>query len=345
MTTLPSLRSLVRNAEAKKAHIPAHHLVKPTLGKGVSLGKYTLEKIVGQGGYGQVWEGLDPSGKRYALKIDTLQLGLDINCTDNTEFNNFSQVMATGGHSSIINYFGREESSGLSFCVLEYLDRGDLSKIIKEHGGIEPSGLPHLLALNYLRQITSGLGYLHSIGLIHNDIKPENIMMDENGALKLIDLGVASSYPIGIHTGTPKYYSPEKAKMSEIDQRADIFALGITFFMMIFGRHPFAVSGDSEERILWNVMNERRPSLRIYSLPKETRQLMHGMLAPELGSRIKSCDDIIRMIDLAEKSMPKKESRWRRVLGKIFGVADRIMFGLYDLVDRVKDVIFRPTTL
>ncbi|OGC12206.1 hypothetical protein A3K48_07070 [candidate division WOR-1 bacterium RIFOXYA12_FULL_52_29] len=339
------MRSLVRNAEAVAHYSGRQPLVKPTLGKGVSLGRYTLEKKVGQGGYGQVWQGFDPSGKQYALKIDTLQLGFNIDCTDNTEFNNFSQVMATGGHSSIINFYGREESSGLSFCVLEYLDRGDLSRIIKKHGGIEPSGLPHLLALKYLRQITNGLGFLHQIGLIHNDIKPDNIMMDENGTLKLIDLGVASSYPIGIHAGTPKYYSPEKAKMSEIDQRSDIFALGITFFMMISGRHPFAGNGDSEERILSNIKNERRPSLQIFSLPKEMRQLLRGMLAPDLGSRINSCDDIIRMIDLAEKSLPNKESGWQKVLGKIFGVADRIMFGLYALVDRAKAVIFRPATL
>jgi serine/threonine-protein kinase len=143
-------------------------------------------------------------------------------------------------HPNIVNIFNVGTEADNLFLVIEYVEGENLGKFIKEHHPI-----PFELVLFIAREILAGLAYAHSRGIIHRDIKPGNIMVSREGAVKITDFGLARTEDLPALTaqggtlGTPAYMSPEQARGAVLDQRSDLFSLGVTFYEMVSNVSPF----------------------------------------------------------------------------------------------------------
>jgi serine/threonine-protein kinase len=211
----------------------------PLLGK-VIEGRYEVESVLGEGGMGSVYavrhRALD---KRFAMKVMRADLAKQGELA--ARFIQEAKATAAIGHPNIVQItdFGQLPSQAPYF-VMELLDGTPLSKMIRKGGP-----LPAALAVRILVQTASALSAAHAAGVIHRDLKPDNIHITKNNTVKILDFGVAKMAGAGRLTrtgmvfGTPHYMSPEQASGGEVDHRADMYAFGIIMYEMFTGRVPF----------------------------------------------------------------------------------------------------------
>jgi len=211
----------------------------PLLGQLID-GRYEVEAVLGEGGMGSVYavrhRTLD---KRFAMKVMRADLARQGELA--ARFIQEARATAAIGHPNIVQItdFG-QLPSGAPYFVMELLEGTPLSKMIRT-GGPLPAGL----AVRTLQQTAAALAAAHAAGVIHRDLKPDNIHMTTNNVVKVLDFGVAKMAGAGRLTrtgmvfGTPHYMSPEQASGNDVDHRADIYALGIIMYEMFTGRVPF----------------------------------------------------------------------------------------------------------
>ncbi len=216
-----------------------HPEADPLLGK-VIEGRYEIESVLGEGGMGSVYavrhRALD---KRFAMKVMRSDLAKQGELA--ARFIQEARATAAIGHPNIVQItdFG-ELPTGAPYFVMELLDGTPLSKLIRKGGP-----LPAALAVKVLLQTASALSAAHAAGVIHRDLKPDNIHITQNGTIKILDFGVAKMAGAGRLTrtgmvfGTPHYMSPEQASGTDVDHRADMYALGIIMYEMFTGKVPF----------------------------------------------------------------------------------------------------------
>ncbi len=207
---------------------------------GQMLGPYRIISQIGQGGMASVYKAYQPSMDRnVAIKVLPGQLAQSREFT--ARFQQEARIIARLEHPHILPVFDYGENDGISYFVMRYLDAGTL-KTKMEAGPLSLSEIDRLFT-----QLADALGYAHSHGIIHRDLKPANALIDDQGNLFLTDFGIAklleSASPRLTQTdaimGTPAYISPEQAKAMPVDQRSDIYSLGIILYEMVTGRVPF----------------------------------------------------------------------------------------------------------
>jgi serine/threonine-protein kinase len=306
----------------------------PLLGKLVE-GRYEVESVLGEGGMGSVYavrhRALD---KRFAMKVMRADLAKQGELA--ARFIQEARATAAIGHPNIVQItdFG-QLPSGAPYFVMELLDGTPLSKMIRK-GGPLPAGL----AVRVLIQTASALAAAHAAGVIHRDLKPDNIHMTSGGAVKILDFGVAKMAGAGRLTrtgmvfGTPHYMSPEQASGNEVDHRADMYALGIIMYEMFTGRVPF--EADSYMGVLTKHMfMAPEPPSRIHEAARELGALEDVTLKclekrPE--ARYGSMDELIHEVesivhftgDKLEVVRPSSHSLKRRRSGPPIGLADEL---------------------
>src|SRR5262249_10749884 len=186
----------------------------------------------------------------------------------------------------------------MKFITMEYVDGGDLKSLIVERGK-----LPPVEAVDIVRQICQALDAAHSEGVVHRDLKPQNIMLDQTGRVIVMDFGIAHSKDMpgmtmtGALMGTPEYMSPEQAKGEKTDLRADIFAVGIIFYEMLTGRTPFK-SNTVVETMYKRTRERPVPPIEIdASIPIHANQVIMKCLEPSLEDRYQSVKEILRDLE------------------------------------------------
>ncbi len=218
----------------------AHPLVGKTLGVG-----YRLEALIGQGSMGAVFRARNPTGGEVAVKtLGAEQMGGEIS----QRFLRESELVRQLKHPHVVRTLdaGVDPNNGLLFLVMPLLHGRDLDRVLEELGALQPES-----AVRIALQAARGLGAAHRIGIVHRDVKPGNLILDEEGGeiiVRVCDFGIAKQMggaealtTTGSQLGTPDYVSPEQLTSSKhVDDRADVWSLGATLYQMLCGAAPFA---------------------------------------------------------------------------------------------------------
>jgi hypothetical protein len=275
---------------------------------GTQVGKYTLRRKLGQGGFGAVFAGYDESLEReVALKI----LNAEHKASDDVmrRFLQEARLAARIGHPGITTVFECAMlPDGVAYIAMELLDGESLAHRLHRAGRMAPS-----TAMEIARQIASALEAAHKNGIVHRDLKPDNVFLVKDPAvpggerIKVLDFGIAKLHhqSTGVHTqtnevfGTPRYMSPEQCRSStQIDQRSDIYTLGCILFELLTGRPPFM--GQTGELFAQHLMVEAPSVLTIVKeTPYHVAELVGRMLAKDVEARPQTMADVQRELELS----------------------------------------------
>jgi eukaryotic-like serine/threonine-protein kinase len=209
-------------------------------------GRYKIVRKLGSGGMADVYLAEDQElGRRLAIKILNDRHAHDDQFVE--RFRREAKNAAGLSHPNIVSIYDRGEFDGTYYIAMEYLEGRTLKELIVRNG---PTPIP--IAIDYTRQILSAVSFAHRNGVVHRDIKPHNIVVGRDGRLKVTDFGIARSgasqmTEAGSIIGTAQYLSPEQAKGAHVDQRSDLYSVGIVLYEMLTGEVPF--TGDTPVEI------------------------------------------------------------------------------------------------
>lgn len=284
-------RQLVRDGLLTK--FQAKHMLSGRH-RGLVLGQYRLLDQIGKGGTGVVF--LAEHGKlrrRVAIKV------LPTDRTDHKEalerFYREARAVAALDHPNIIRAYDVNNEGKIHFLVMEYVDGQSLKDYIESRGALPPHEAAH-----YIGQAAAGLQHAHERGLIHRDIKPANLLLDKNGTIKILDMGLVLFFEDqddtltrdlsrGAVLGTADYLSPEQAlDCHEVDIRSDIYSLGATFYTLLNGRPPFH-SSKMTQKLIDHQIKEPPPLSEIRpEIPAALSAIVSRMMAKRPEDRFQT---------------------------------------------------------
>jgi non-specific serine/threonine protein kinase len=259
---------------------------------GKTISHYKILEKLGEGGMGVVYKAKDTKLKRtVALKF--LPHHISVNKEECQRFEIEAQAAASLNHPNITTIHSIEEADDQFFIVMEYIDGIELKDKIKI-GLIQTKE-----AINIALQIAEGLDVAHKKGIVHRDIKSRNIMITEDGKVKIMDFGLAKIKggtevtKIGTTLGTAAYMSPEQAKGEEVDRRTDIWSFGVVLYEMLSGTLPF--KGDYEQAILYSIINDDPLPLKIQksATSKNSNQLISKLIEKDLNNRYQDMTEVL----------------------------------------------------
>ena len=269
---------------------------------GTAIGHYRIERLLGTGGMGEVYLAHDTKlGRDVALKVLSATVAIDPD--RRARFEREARAAAALNHPNIVTIHSVEEIDGTPFLTLEVVDGRTLSEVIPE-GGLP---LDRVLALGI--PLADAVGAAHQRGITHRDLKPANVMVTTDGRLKILDFGLAkvkedvrlaaeAGMPTAALTGdgrivgTVAYMSPEQAEGKPVDQRSDVFSLGIILYEMATGGRPF--SGDTHMSTLSAIIKDTPKSVSEVraGLPREFSKIVNRCLAKDVEDRYQSAKDL-----------------------------------------------------
>ncbi|MBL8057459.1 MAG: serine/threonine protein kinase [Anaerolineales bacterium] len=259
--------------------------------------RYKLLNPIGQGGMAVVHKAQDLSlGRLVAVKI------LRENLTGDPEFlarfQQEARAAANLAHPNIVTVhdFGRD--GGRYYIVMEYIEGQDLKTLIKEG-----APFPVERAIDLGIQICAGVGYAHRAGLVHCDIKPQNILVTPDGRVKITDFGIARALAnirpgetTDVVWGSPQYYSPEQAAGEHPTPASDVYSVGVVLFEMLAGRLPFVAS--TQQALAMLHLREEPPRLSLFNpqVSETLERIVHKVLAKEPAARYRTADQLGRIL-------------------------------------------------
>jgi serine/threonine protein kinase/tetratricopeptide (TPR) repeat protein len=268
---------------------------------GKTISRYRIVEKLGEGGMGEVYLAVDTELERkVALKFLSRKAATDPDAM--TRFKQEARATAALNHPNIVTVYevGRYEDQ--SFIAMAYVDGEPLSDELS-------GGLPVERALDIALQACDGLEKAHRAGIVHRDIKPDNILIDSDGRVKILDFGIATfgetdgSLSTESTAGTAHYMSPEQARGEEVDARSDVFSLGAVLYEALTGKRPFR--GAHVEAVRYAVLNESPEPLTSLnpSVPEELERVVLKALSKERDERYESAGELGADIEAVRSEM------------------------------------------
>ena len=261
-------------------------------------GRYELIEKIGEGGMAVVYKGKDRLLNRYvAIKILRPEYTKDEQFIES--FKRESQASARLSNPNIVGVYDVGKEGNIHFIVMELIDGKVLSEVIKEKGRIE-----YKEAISIIRQVASALSLAHKNQIIHRDIKPHNILITSTGVAKLADFGIAKAVSAATIVGgsskimgSVHYFSPEQARGAYVDERSDIYSLGVVLYEMLTGHVPF--DGDNPVSIALMHINDPIPPLtkEVPAIPPQLEKIVNKATEKYQSNRYKDVDEMIRDLD------------------------------------------------
>lgn len=267
------------------------------------VGAYRVMKLIGQGGMGAVYEGFDAGlGRKVAIKVTLANVKNDANLLET--FQREAQVVAKLNHPNVVQVYTFGEEKGHPYLVMELLPAGTL---LDRVGGDEPLSIPFIMEVAL--QVAEGLNAAHELGLLHGDIKPENILFDDKMNAKLVDFGLAA---IGASTGgevwgTPYYIAPEKVLERKSNHKCDIYSFGATLYHAIAKHPPF--EGTDGTAVIKAALDGKAPPLSTVrpDVPPEIEAIISRMMEKNVTVRYPNYKSIIADIKKYLASLPDEQ--------------------------------------
>lgn len=273
---------------------------------GTTLGQYRVIEQIGQGGMARVYKAYQPSMERYvALKVLSEYSGRDTQFAK--RFIREARLIAKLEHKNILPVYDYGEQQGIAYLAMRYLDGGTLKDVLAQ-GRLASGDI-----LSLMKQICAALDYAHRQGVVHRDVKPSNVMIDDEGEAYLSDFGIARALggdsdltATGVALGTPDYMAPEQCLGELVDHRADIYALGIMLYEMVVGRVPF--QANTPMAVVLAHINEplTLPRQVAPGIPEPVEAVIIKALAKDPDHRYQSAAELARALEdaLRESSVP-----------------------------------------
>jgi len=275
------------------------------------IGPYEILGKLGEGGMGAVYEARQPAlDRKVALKV--MSTKLDHDPTFQQRFEREAKAAAAITHPNLVHVYDYGEADGCRYIAMEMIEGGSVGKRLKKSGKFPP-----LEAIDVVCSAASALQAAAEIGVIHRDIKPDNLLIDKKGRVRVADLGLAKQVDVesnvtmvGTVLGSPYYMAPEQAEdIVNTDHRADIYSLGITFYHLLTGERPF--TGKSAMKIIEAHSSVAMPTLADSSvfLPPVIEDTIQRMTAKKPADRFPDYNSLLQALAVCRESLQPSGSR------------------------------------
>ena len=272
--------------------------------RGQTVGKYRILSPLGSGGFGSVYLAEDTwIDKKVAIKVPHRQ-NLDFG-----ELLHEPRLLATLSHPNIVTVLTAEKQDDIFFIVMEYVPGDTLEAVIDRDGTLD---LPR--ALDYTCQICNAMDHAHKHGVIHRDLRPGNVLVTEQGLIKVADFGTSRFLEIAAHgttvIGSPPYMAPEQFQGKAVFA-SDIYSLGVTMYQMFTGVLPYEtpMPGDLDRLMRGELVSP--PKLKNPKLPKAISDIVMKAIAADIPSRYQSASALLEAVLAARTPSPASRRPWR----------------------------------
>ncbi len=269
--------------------------------------RYSIIEELGKGGMGKVYKVLDKElGEKIALKLLKAEITADEKTIE--RFRNELKTARQISHKNVCRMYHLSKEEATHYITMEYVRGEDLKSMIRMMGQLS-EGQTIFIA----KQVCEGLTEAHKLGVVHRDLKPQNIMIDKAGNTKIMDFGIARSLKgkgitdAGVIIGTPEYMSPEQVEGKGVGQRSDIYSLGIILYEMVTGRVPF--EGDTPFSVAFKHKTETPDDPRKINpqISEDLNRLIMKCLEKDKEKRFQNAGELHAELDQIEKGIPTTE--------------------------------------
>ena len=268
-------------------------------------GRYRVLKRLGTGGMAEVWCAEDEVlGRNVALKLLGSRYAEDPEFRE--RFRREARAAAGLTHPNIVGIFDRAEWDGTPYIAMELVDGRTLKELVTQRGP-----MPVDVAIDLTEQLLKALGYAHKRGIVHRDVKPQNVIIDGEGQAKVADFGIARAVnsdmtETGTIVGTVQYLSPEQAHGQPVDQRSDLYSAGVVLYELLTGQVPF--EGEAPVSIALKHVSERPvpPSQLRPGLPPAIESVVLRALEKDPAFRFQSADEFITALENARRAPTRR---------------------------------------
>ena len=269
--------------------------------RGQTIGKYRIVAPLGSGGFGAVYLAEDTwIDKKVALKVPHRQ-NLDF-----SELLREPRLLASLSHPNVVTVLTAEKQDNVFFIVMEYVPGDTLEAIIEREGALD---LPRVL--DYTCQICNAMDHAHRHGVIHRDLRPGNVLVTEQGLVKVADFGTSRFLEIAAHgttvIGSPPYMAPEQFQGKAVFA-SDIYSLGVTVYQMMTGSLPYNTPAPGDIERLMRGELTTPPRERNQKIPKGISDIVMKALSPDIASRYQRASDLLDAV-LAARARPVSAAR------------------------------------
>jgi len=291
--------------EISVSHTKTLETPKPELPTGSTFaGRYQIIEELGMGGMGKVYKAIDKRiNEEIALKVLKPEISDDEKTIE--RFSNELKFARKIVHKNVGRMYDLNEEEGTYYISMEYVPGEDLKSFIRRSGQLTVGK-----AVSIAKQVCGGLAEAHRLGVVHRDLKPQNIMIDKEGNARIMDFGIARSLKAkgiteaGMIIGTPEYMSPEQVEGEEVDQRSDIYSLGVILYETVTGRVPF--EGDTPFSIALKHKSETPPDPKELNaqVPSDLSWLILKCMEKDKEKRYQRVEEFLSELEKIEKGIP-----------------------------------------